>query len=65
MMIGMRITILQSSRIQIVALKAEDAELFSRWSEDAEYLRNLDTVFAMPLSKDYYREQNSRTVFAK
>lgn len=57
MMIGMSITILQSSRIQFVALKAEDAELFSRWSEDAEYLRNLDTDYAMPRSADYYREQ--------
>jgi hypothetical protein len=36
-------------------LAPEDAEVFARWSEDCEYMRNLDTDFAVPRSVDFYR----------
>lgn len=47
----------RSSRIQLTALKTEDAEAMARWSEDSEYLRNLDTDFAVPRSAEYYRSE--------
>ena len=47
----------RSSRIQLKALKKEDAEAMARWSEDSEYLRNLDTDFAVPRSAEHYRSE--------
>lgn len=47
----------RSSRIRLVALGEEDAEAFARWSEDAEYLRNLDTDYAVPRSANYFRSE--------
>jgi RimJ/RimL family protein N-acetyltransferase len=36
--------------VRIVAPAEEDAVILSRWSEDSDYLRSLDTDYARPLS---------------
>ncbi len=37
-------------RLRLAAPQPEDAELFARWSNDAEYTRQLDTDYARPRS---------------
>lgn len=44
----------QGSQIKITALTEQDAENFAKWSEDSNYLRNLDTDYAIPRNIDYY-----------
>ena len=36
--------------VRLTAPQEEDAEILARWSEDAAYLRDLDTDYARPLS---------------
>jgi RimJ/RimL family protein N-acetyltransferase len=43
--------------VRLAAPREEDAEAFSRWSEDAEYLRALDTDYARPLSPKEFAEK--------
>lgn len=40
----------RGERVRLAAPAEEDAEIFSRWTEDAEYLRALDTDYARPMS---------------
>ncbi|HHQ1154336.1 TPA: GNAT family N-acetyltransferase, partial [Listeria innocua] len=47
----------QSNRIQLRSLSEEDATSFSKWSEDGEYLRGLDTDFAKPRNTEFYKNQ--------
>ncbi|MBC1461933.1 GNAT family N-acetyltransferase [Listeria welshimeri] len=47
----------QSNRIQLRSLSEDDASSFSKWSEDGEYLRGLDTDFAKPRSTEFYKNQ--------
>lgn len=47
----------ESNRIQLRSLSDEDAASFSRWSEDGEYLRGLDTDFAKPRNTEFYKNQ--------
>ena len=47
----------ESKRIQLRSLSEEDAASFSRWSEDGEYLRGLDTDFAKPRNTEFYKKQ--------
>lgn len=49
------------SRVRLAALTEKDAELFSKWSEDAEYLRQLDTDIAVPRSVEYFRSEIQTT----
>ncbi|HUY57846.1 MAG TPA: GNAT family protein [Candidatus Micrarchaeaceae archaeon] len=44
--------------IRLAAPRAEDADLFSRWSEDAEYRRLADTDAPRPLPADYFSERD-------
>jgi len=52
-------------RIRICALEKEDAQAFARWSEDAEYTRNLDTDCAAPRSADFFRAEMESRASAK
>lgn len=45
------------SRIRLTALGEDDAPIFSSWSEDGAYLRNLDTEYAVPHNVDFYKSQ--------
>ncbi|MBC1926066.1 GNAT family N-acetyltransferase [Listeria innocua] len=47
----------QSNRIQLRSLSEEDATSFSKWSEDGDYLRGLDTDFAKPRNTEFYKNQ--------
>ncbi|WP_230913678.1 GNAT family N-acetyltransferase [Agrilactobacillus fermenti] len=38
-------------------MSEEDAISFSKWSEDSEYLRGLDTDFARPRNAEFYKHQ--------
>jgi RimJ/RimL family protein N-acetyltransferase len=42
--------------VRLAAPKEEDAAAFSRWSEDARYLRALDTDYAWPLPVEAFRK---------
>src|SRR5487761_1769497 len=44
--------------IRLAAPRPEDADLFSRWSEDAEYRRLADTDAPRPLPADYFSERD-------
>ena len=43
--------------VRLAAPRPEDAATFARWSEDAEYLRLLDTDPAQPLSAEEFAER--------
>ncbi|HSJ56838.1 MAG TPA: GNAT family protein [Anaerolineae bacterium] len=47
--------------VRLAAAAEGDAEAFGRWSEDAEYLRGLDTDYARPRSVDEMRKQLERS----
>lgn len=47
--------IFQGERLQLTAFSQQDAEQLAQFSEDAEYLRNLDTDFALPRDSAYYK----------
>jgi RimJ/RimL family protein N-acetyltransferase len=44
--------------VRLTAPRPEDAELFSRWSEDGEYRRLADTEAPRPLSVEYFRDRD-------
>ncbi|WP_206923029.1 GNAT family N-acetyltransferase [Alicyclobacillus suci] len=46
----------KGNRIRLTALQEADAEAYARWSEDGEYLRNLDTDYAVPRTAAFFRE---------
>jgi hypothetical protein len=48
----------QGQLVRLTAPRPEDAELFSRWSEDGEYRRLADTEAPRPLSVEYFRERD-------
>ncbi len=48
-------------RIRLTAMAEQDAESLARWSEDAEYLRSLDTDYALPRSAEFFRESIKST----
>jgi RimJ/RimL family protein N-acetyltransferase len=43
--------------VRLTAPRVEDAEAFARWSEDASYLRSLDTDYAKPVSAKEFAER--------
>jgi len=47
----------KSSRVQLVPLEIKEAIHFARWSEDGEYLRNLDTEYAIPRNEEFFKTQ--------
>lgn len=44
--------------VRLTAPRSEDADVFSRWSEDGEYRRWADTEAPRPLSAEYFRERD-------
>ncbi|SDW75889.1 Protein N-acetyltransferase, RimJ/RimL family [Marininema mesophilum] len=49
--------IFRGARIRFTAVTEQAAEAYAKWSEDAEYLRNLDTDYAVPRSADSFRAE--------
>jgi RimJ/RimL family protein N-acetyltransferase len=43
--------------VRLAVPREEDAEAFSRWSEDAGYVRNLDTAYARPVPARGFAER--------
>jgi len=43
--------------VRLAPSTRDDAEVFARWSQDADYLRNLDTDYARPFSTESYIER--------
>jgi len=43
--------------VRLAAPARDDAEAFSRWSQDPEYLRNQDTDYARPYTAETYIER--------
>lgn len=52
--------IFEGRLVRLSAVLPEDAELFSKWSQDADYLRHLDTDYARPVSAQGFTDQLSR-----
>jgi RimJ/RimL family protein N-acetyltransferase len=48
----------QGELVRLTAPRAEDAERFSRWSEDGEYRRLADTEAPRPFSVEYFRDRD-------
>ncbi len=46
--------------VRLSSCRAEDAELLALWSEDAEYLRNVDSDMAVPSSVESFRNSVSK-----
>lgn len=44
--------------IRLASPRPEDAEVLSRWSEDGEYRRRMDTDAARPLSSEFFGERD-------
>ncbi|MCP8967393.1 GNAT family N-acetyltransferase [Ectobacillus ponti] len=47
--------------VKLAAPREDDLEIMSRWQEDAEYLRNVDTDIALPKSKMQLQEDARRS----
>lgn len=47
--------------VRLCASRPEDAPMLASWSEDAEYLRNLDTDFAMPGSVESFEKASDKS----
>ncbi|MBY3620582.1 GNAT family N-acetyltransferase [Acinetobacter sp. CUI P1] len=47
--------------VRLCAFRPEDATTLALWSEDAEYLRNLDTDFVMPDSVESFEKSNNKS----
>jgi RimJ/RimL family protein N-acetyltransferase len=47
--------------VRLTAPRPEDAQLFSRWSEDGEYRRLADTEAPRPLPVEYFRDRDQAT----
>ncbi|MEI4828443.1 GNAT family protein [Bacillus sp. FJAT-53711] len=43
--------------VRLSAIKPEDAKVMEKWSEDAEYLRNVDTDIALPKTKEQFEAE--------
>jgi RimJ/RimL family protein N-acetyltransferase len=52
------LSLFQGELVRLTAPRPEDAELFSRWSEDGEYRRLADTEAPRPLSVEYFRDRD-------
>lgn len=52
----------QGSRVKLTAITEQDAEMYSSWSNDSEYLRNLDTDYARSRSSEEYRSNIQATM---
>jgi RimJ/RimL family protein N-acetyltransferase len=50
-------TLFRGKLVRLAAPTRDDAELFARWSQDPEYLRNSDTDYARPYSAETYIER--------
>lgn len=49
--------IFMGKRVRLTAFAKQDSHQLAQFSEDAEYLRNLDTDFVMPRSRAYYTRE--------
>ncbi len=47
-------SLFQGYRVKLGALSGKDAERFAEWSNDANFLRNFDSKFALPREIEYY-----------
>ncbi|WP_408011262.1 GNAT family N-acetyltransferase [Pseudalkalibacillus sp. A8] len=47
--------------VRLCACRPEDSKTLALWSEDPEYLRNLDTDFAMPRSVESFEKSSEKT----
>ncbi len=47
--------------VRLSACRPEDTAALSLWSEDAEYLRNLDTDFAVPSSFESFEKSSGKS----
>ncbi len=52
--------VLKGSLVRLAPFKADDAEQMSRWTEDYDYLRRMDTDWAVPDTVDQFREKDRR-----
>ncbi|WP_044482393.1 GNAT family N-acetyltransferase [Paenibacillus antibioticophila] len=52
----------QGNRVKLTALTEQDAEIYADWSNDSEYLRNLDTDYARPRSAEGYKSDIQATI---
>ena len=50
-------TLFRGKLVRLAPSTRDDAEVFARWSQDADYLRNLDTDYARPFSTESYIER--------
>jgi RimJ/RimL family protein N-acetyltransferase len=50
-------TLFRGKLVRLAPSTRDDAEVFARWSQDADYLRNLDTDYARPYSAESYIER--------
>lgn len=50
-------TLFTGRLVRLAAPERDDAPAFARWSQDADYLRNLDTDFARPYSAETFLER--------
>ena len=50
-------TLFQGKLVRLAPSTRDDAEVFARWSQDADYMRNLDTDYARPFSAESYIER--------
>ena len=46
--------------VRLCAPRSDDAAMLALWSEDAEYLRNMDTDFAMPGTVESFEKSNDK-----
>jgi RimJ/RimL family protein N-acetyltransferase len=53
-------SLFEGQLVRLAAPEPGDAELFARWSHDAEYLRQVDTDYARPRSQAEFTEQFNR-----
>ena len=51
-------SILRGKLVRLAAPRPEDAVQFAAWSEDAEYLRLVDTDYARPVSVEEFAERD-------
>ena len=47
--------------VRLSSCRPEDAEALALWSEDAEYLRNVDTDFAVPRSAESFQHSGEKS----
>ncbi|MBN1138528.1 MAG: GNAT family N-acetyltransferase [Anaerolineae bacterium] len=50
-------TLFKGKLVRLAPPTRDDAEAFARWSQDADYLRNLDTEYARPYSAESFIER--------